>query len=56
MSILKYFRKPTVIFTKDKWKYNMAEIIKSMFYTCLIIALSACMVTVFMYALLTPDY
>lgn len=51
-----YFKKPSVIFTKDRWKYNLAEIIKSMFYTALIIALSACVVTAFLYALLTPDY
>ena len=51
-----YFKKPSVIMKKDKWKYNLAEIIKSAFYASLIIALSACAVTVFMYALLTPDY
>lgn len=56
MKILKYFRKPTVIMNKDRWKYNLAEVIKSMFYSALIIAIGACMVTVFMYALLTPDY
>mgnify|MGYP001734480387 FL=1 len=41
---------------KDRWKYNFAEAIKSMFYACLIIALSAGMVSIFMYALLSPDY
>ena len=51
-----YFRKQNVVFNKDKWKYDLCEILKSMFYTCLIIALSVCMVTVFVYALLTPDY
>lgn len=56
MKILKYLRKPTVIMNKDRWKYNLAEVIKSMFYSALIIAIGACMVTVFMYALLTPDY
>lgn len=56
MRILKYFKRPNVIFRKDKWKYDLCEIIKSMFYACLIIALSAVAVTVFMYALLTPDY
>ena len=56
MKILKYFRKPTVIKNSERWKYNIAKILKSMFYACLIIALSAGAVTVFMYALLTPDY
>lgn len=51
-----YFKKQNVVFSKDKWKYNIAEIVKSAFYACLIIALSAGVVTVFMYALLTPDY
>lgn len=51
-----YFKKQNVVFSKDKWKYNLVKIIKSMFYTCLIITLSAGAVTVFMYALLTPDY
>lgn len=51
-----YFKKPSVIMNKDKWKYELAEVIKSMFYACLIIALSAGMVSIFMYALLTPDY
>lgn len=56
MSILKYFKKPTVIKNGERWKYNLAEVIKSAFYACLIIAISVCAVTVFMYALLTPDY
>lgn len=56
MSIRKYFKKPAVIMNKDRWKYNLAEIVKSMFYSALIIAMSACMVAVFLYALLTPDY
>lgn len=51
-----YFKKQNVVFNKDKWKYNIAEIIKSAFYACIIIALSACVVTAFLYALLTPDY
>lgn len=51
-----YFKKQNVVFNKDKWKHDLAEIIKSMFYTALIIALSACVVTAFLYALLTPDY
>lgn len=55
-NIIKYFKKPTVIMNKDRWKYNLAEAIKSMFYACLIIALSAGMVSIFMYALLSPDY
>lgn len=56
MKILKYFKKPTVIMNKDRWKYNLANVIKNMLYACLIIALSAGMVSIFMYALLTPDY
>lgn len=52
----KYFKKQNVVFNKDKWKHDIADIIKSVFYACLIIALSAGAVTVFMYALLTPDY
>ena len=56
MSILKYFKKPTVIKNSERWKYNLAEVIKSMFYSALIIAISACAVTAFLYALLTPDY
>ena len=56
MQILKYFKKPNVILKKDKWKYTTAEILKSMFYSALIIAISACVVTAFLYALLTPDY
>lgn len=51
-----YFKKQNVVFNKDKWKHDLSEIIKSVFYACLIIALSAGAVTVFMYALLTPDY
>lgn len=56
MKILKYFRKPTVIMNKDRWKYNLAEVIKSMFYSALIIAIGACTVAMFIYALITPDY
>ena len=57
MNILKYFKQPKgIIKNNERWKYNMAEIIKSAFYACLIIALGAGMVSVFMYALLTPDY
>jgi hypothetical protein len=57
MNILKYFKQPKgIIKNSERWKYNIAEILKSMFYACLIIALSAGAVTVFMYALLTPDY
>lgn len=51
-----YFKKQNVVFNKDKWKHDLCEIAKSMFYTALIIALSACVVTAFLYALLTPDY
>lgn len=51
-----YFKKQNVVFNKDKWKHDLCEIAKSMFYACLIIALSAGMVSIFMYALLTPDY
>lgn len=51
-----YFKKQNIVFNKDKWKYNLAEIIKSMFYSALIIAISACTVVMFLYALLTPDY
>lgn len=58
MNILKYFNrsKTSVIFHRDKWKYEICDIIKSVFYACLIVALSAGMVTMFLYALLTPDY
>lgn len=56
MKILKYFRKPTVIKNNERWKYNLAEILKSMFYACLIIALGASVIATFLYALLTPDY
>ena len=51
-----YFKKPAVIFNRDKWKYELCDIIKSVFYACLIVALIAGMVSMFMYALLTPDY
>lgn len=51
-----YFKKPNVILKKDKWKYNLAEVIKSMFYSALIIAIGACTVAMFIYALITPDY
>lgn len=57
MNILKYFKKPQgIIKNNERWKYNIAEVIKSMFYSALIIAISACAVTAFLYALLTPDY
>lgn len=56
MSILKYFKKPTVIKNSERWKYTTAEIIKSMFYSALIIAIGACTVAMFIYALITPDY
>lgn len=56
MRILKYFKKPSVIMSKDKWKYNLAEVIKSMFYSVLIIAIASCTVAMFIYALITPDY
>lgn len=56
MSIRKYFKKPSVIMNKDKWKYELAEVIKSMFYACLIIAIASCTVAMFIYALITPDY
>lgn len=56
MSIRKYFKKPAVIMNKDRWKYNLADMVKNVFYACLIIALTAGMVSIFMYALLTPDY
>lgn len=52
-----YFKKPKgVVFKSERWKYNIAEIIKSMLYTCLIIALGASVVATFLFALLTPDY
>ena len=53
-----YFKKPTkgIVKNSERWKYNIAEVIKSMFYSALIIAISACVVTAFLYALLTPDY
>lgn len=56
MQILKYFKKPTVIMNKDRWKYTTAEILKSMFYSALIIAIASCTVAMFIYALITPDY
>lgn len=57
MNILKYFKKPKgIVKNSERWKYNIAEVIKSMFYSALIIAISACVVTAFLYALLTPDY
>lgn len=58
MRISKYFNRPRtgVIFKSNKWKYELCDIIKSVFYACLIVALSAGMVSIFMYALLTPDY
>lgn len=53
----KYFKQPKgIIKNAERWKYNLAEIVKSMFYSALIIAMSACMVAVFLYALLTPDH
>lgn len=52
----KYFKKQNVVFSRDKWKYNLAEIIKSMLYSALIIAIGACTVAMFIYALITPDY
>lgn len=51
-----YFKKPSVVMNKDRWKYNLAEVIKSMFYTALIIAIASCTVAIFIYALITPDY
>ena len=58
MNPCKYFNRPKtgVIFHTDKWKYNMAEMIKSVFYACLIVAIGACTVAMFIYALITPDY
>ena len=58
MRISKYFNRPRtgVIFHSDKWKYEICDIVKSVFYACLIVALSAGMISIFMYALLTPDY
>ena len=57
MNILKYFKQPKgIIKNNERWKYNLAEIVKSAFYACLIIALGAGMVATFLYALLTPDY
>ena len=56
--LIKYFKKPVngIIRNSEQWKYDLCEIIKSVFYACLIIALSAGMVSMFLYALLTPDY
>ena len=58
MRISKYFNrsKTSVIFHKDKWKYNMAEMIKNVFYALLIVAIGASTVAMFLYALITPDY
>lgn len=56
MQILKYFKKPNVIKNSERWKYNLAEVIKSMFYSALIIAIASATVAMFLYALLTPDY
>lgn len=56
MNILKYFKKPAVIMNKDRWKYNLAKVIKSMFYSALIIVIASCTVAMFIYALITPDY
>lgn len=57
MNISKYFKQPKgIIKNSECWKYNLAAVIKSMFYSALIIAISACVVTAFLYALLTPDY
>lgn len=51
-----YFKKPAVIFNKDRWKYNLVEIIKFAFYASLIMLIGACTVAMFIYALITPDY
>lgn len=58
MNVRKYFNRPRtgVIFHSDKWKYNMAEMIKNVFYALLIIAIGASTVAMFLYAILTPDY
>ena len=56
MSVRKYFKKPAVIMNKDRWKYNLADMIKSAFYATLIVAIGACTVAMFIYALITPDY
>lgn len=57
MNILKYFKQPKgIIKNAERWKYNLAEILKSMFYACLIIALGASVIATFLFALLTPDY
>jgi len=53
----KYFKPPKgIIKNAERWKYNLAEILKSMFYACLIIALGASAIATFLFALLTPDY
>ena len=53
----KYFKQPKgIIKNAERWKYNLAEILKSMFYACLIIALGASVIATFLFALLTPDY
>lgn len=51
-----YFKKPAVIMNKDRWKYNLAEIVKSAFYASLIVIIGACTVAMFIYAMITPDY
>lgn len=57
MQILKYFKQPKgIIKNSERWKYNIAEVVKSMFYACLIIAITSCTVAMFIYALITPDY
>ena len=57
MKILKYFKQPKgIIKNSERWKYNIAEVIKSMFYSALIIAIASCTVAMFIYALITPDY
>lgn len=56
MSIRKYFKKPAVIMNKDRWKYNLADMIKSAFYATLTVAIGAVTVTMFLYALLSQDY
>lgn len=55
-NLIEYFKKPTVIMNKDRWKYNLADMVKSAFYACLIIAITSCTVAMFIYALITPDY
>ena len=54
---IKYFKQPKgIIKNADKWKYDLAEIIKSAFYASLIVFIGACTVAMFIYALITPDY